>query len=246
MKRLFLVSTALLAAACGTSMATIGQDGGSGGGAVGGGVASGGGGGGGGAGGGGGTARGGGGGVAGGGGGATGGGGGATVGGGGAVGGGGGASSGGGGGTAGGGGGSAMDGGMALNGGDTCATAPDVTAGGVFIGTTDLTGIVDDYGPSVGTCPAGGSASGRDVAYALSPIVRTSYTVTVTPLNGTFDPLLYAQLACGTNTCLAGTTLNGPGQPESITFSVPAGQTAFVIVDGELVSKGPFQISIAP
>ncbi len=134
----------------------------------------------------------------------------------------------------------------ALNGGDTCALATDVTAGGVFTGTTDATGIVDDYGPSVGTCPAGGNASGRDVVYALSPATTTSYTVTVRPLNSTFDPLLYAQLACGTNTCLAGTTLNGPGQPESITFSAPGGQTVYVIVDGELVSKGPFEISIQP
>ena len=198
-------------------MATIGQDGGTPDASVGDG--------------GGGATGGGGGAIGGGGGGAIGGGGGATGGGGGAIGGGGGAT-GGGGGTS------------ALNGGDTCAMAPDVTAGGVFTGTTDTSGVVDDYGPSAGTCPAGGSASGRDVAYALSPATTTSYTVTVTPLNATFDPLLYAQLACGTNTCLAGTTLNGPGQPESITFSVPGGQTAYVIVDGELVSKGPFEILI--
>ena len=162
-------------------------------------------------------------------------------------GGGGGGVTGGGGGVTGGGGGSAGGGGggsTVLNGGDTCAMAPDVTAGGVFTGTTDTTGVVDDYGPAAGTCPAGGSASGRDVAYALSPAITTSYTVTVTPLTSTFDPLLYAQLACGTNTCLAGTTLNGAGQPESITFSVTGGQTAYVIVDGELVTRGPFEISI--
>ena len=201
MVRLLLLFSVLFAAACGTSMATIGKDGGVPDASVGGG------------------------------GGAVGGGGGALGGGGGALGAGGGALGGGGGTTA-------------LNGGDTCAMAPDVTAGGVFTGTTDTTGVVDDYGPSAGTCPTGGSASGRDVAYALSPATTTSYTVTVTPLNSTFDPLLYAQLACGTNTCLAGTTLNGPGQPESITFSVTGGQTAYVIVDGELVSKGPFEISI--
>ena len=76
--------------------------------------------------------------------------------------------------------------------------------------------------------------------------MTTSYTVTVTPLNGTFDPLLYAQLACGTNTCLAGTTLNGPGEAESITVSAPGGQTVYVIVDGELASRGPFEILIQP
>ena len=161
--------------------------------------------------------------------------------------GGGGGTTGGGGGTATGGGGGTteVDGGY-LNGGDTCATAPDVTEGGVFTGSTNQdAGANDDYGPSVGTCPAGGSASGRDVAYAITAPTTTSYTVTVTPLIGTFDPLLYAQLACGTNTCVAGTTLNGPGQPETITFSAPAGQTVYVIVDGENVTRGPFEISIS-
>lgn len=207
--------------ACGSSTGTIADGGSGGGGAT--------------TGGGGDTVTGGG-----GGGGTTGGGGGGTTGGGGgtASGGGGGSASGGGGGT------SALDGGS-LNGGDTCATAPDVTEGGLFTGsTTQDAGANDDYGPAVGTCPGGGAASGRDVAYAITATTTTSYTVTVTPLIGTFDPLLYAQLACGTDTCVAGTTLNGPGQPETITFSAPAGQTVYVIVDGENVTRGPFEISI--
>ncbi len=123
--------------------------------------------------------------------------------------------------------------------------APDVTAGGTFTGTTDATSIADDYGPSAGNgCSSGGSASGRDVAYALHPTVTTTYTVTVTPLNGTFDPMLYVQTTCGANACLAGTVLNGPGQAESVTFTVQAGVTAYVIVDGELVSKGPFTLLV--
>jgi hypothetical protein len=125
--------------------------------------------------------------------------------------------------------------------------APDVTAGGTFTGATDVAGVVDDYGPAAGNgCATGGSASGRDVAYALSPTVTTTYTVVVTPLNATFDPMLYVQTTCGGTGCLAGTVFNGPGQPESVTFTVQAGTTAYVIVDGELVSKGPFSISITP
>lgn len=224
--RATFITLCVLLAACGSSTGTI-NDGGSGGG----GAATGGGGG---------TATGGGGGTTGGGGGtATGGGGGTSTGGGGGT-----PTGGGGGSTGGGGGTSALDGGS-LNGGDTCATAPDVTEGGLFTGsTTQDAGANDDYGPAVGTCPGGGAASGRDVAYAITATTTTSYTVTVTPLIGTFDPLLYAQLACGTDTCVAGTTLNGPGQPETITFSAPAGQTVYVIVDGENVTRGPFEISI--
>lgn len=136
-------------------------------------------------------------------------------------------------------------GGTALNGGNTCAMAPDVTAGGTFTGTTDDAAISDDYGPSAGNgCASGGLASGRDVAYALSPASTTTYTVVVTPNNGTFDPMLYVQSTCGANACIDGTVLNGPGQPESLTFMVTGGTTAFVIVDGENVSKGPFTITI--
>ncbi len=133
-----------------------------------------------------------------------------------------------------------------LNGGDTCAMAPDVTAGGTFAGTTDGPALTDDYGPSGGHgCASGGNASGRDVAYALRPTQYTTYTVTVTPLDAVFDPMLYVQTACGTNECVAATVFNGPGEPESLTFTVPGGQTVFIIVDGELVTKGPFTMTVA-
>jgi hypothetical protein len=229
--------------ACGSSTSIVRSDGGvddagvvgGGGGATGGGGGS--------TGGGGGSTGGGGGATSGGGGATGGGGGGATGGGGGATGGGGGGATGGGGGATGGGGGSTGDAGVALNGGDQCANAPDVTTGGVFVGTT--TGQTDDYGPSAGNgCASGGLASGRDVAYLLNPAAETAYTVTVRPLNTTFDPMLYVQAACGANQCVTGTVLNGPGQQESVTFTVPAGQSVYVIVDGENVSNGPFELTV--
>jgi|GEM_PF-3702574 hypothetical protein len=147
--------------------------------------------------------------------------------------------------TTGGGGGTTTPDAGPLNGANTCATAPDITAGGTFTGTTDDASITDDYGPSAGNgCSSGGLASGRDVAYALSPATTTTYTATVTPLNTTYDPMLYAQLTCGANACLTGTILNGPGQPESITFTVQAGTTAYLIIDGENVTKGPFTLTV--
>jgi hypothetical protein len=68
----------------------------------------------------------------------------------------------------------------------------------------------------------------------------------VTPLASTpsFDPMLYAVSTCGGTGCLAGTVLNGPGQAEEITFSVDAGQTAWVVVDGELASRGAFDLQV--
>jgi hypothetical protein len=38
--------------------------------------------------------------------------------------------------------------------------------------------------------------------------------------------------------------LNGAGQPETLTFTVQGGTTAYLIVDGSLVTRGPFEISI--
>jgi hypothetical protein len=146
---------------------------------------------------------------------------------------------------------SVMDAGVtALAGGDTCDLAPDVTAGGRFTGTTN--GFTDDYSVSGAGCPTGGAASGRDVAYRLSPPVAGMYTVRVTPVPATladggsnrFDPMLVVQRACGQLGCVIGTILNGPGDPESVTFAVGAGETMFIVVDGELGSRGEFELEV--
>jgi hypothetical protein len=152
------------------------------------------------------------------------------------------------------GGGSATDGGVvALNGADQCdGTAPDVTAGGSFLGSTFT--ATDDYSVSGAGCPSMGSASGRDVAYLVAPATTRTYQVRVTPLDHVladggvirFDPMLYVQqTTCGANACLAGTILNGVGDPEAVTFTVTGGQSAFIVVDGELASRGDFQLDVS-
>ena len=159
-----------------------------------------------------------------------------------------------GGGTAGGsaGGAAADAGAIALNGADTCsASAPDVTAGGTFLGSTFL--ATDDYSVSGMGCPSGGAASGRDVAYLLAPSVTRAYRVRVTPLERPlgdggvirFDPMLYVQPVCGAGQCVAGTIFNGVGEPEEVTFTVNAGQTVYVVVDGELASRGDFELDVS-
>lgn len=151
------------------------------------------------------------------------------------------------------GGGAAADAGaIALNGADTCSSsAPDVTAGGTFLGSTFL--ATDDYSVSGMGCPSGGAASGRDVAYLLAPSVTRTYRVRVTPLERPlgdggvirFDPMLYVQPVCGVGQCVAGTILNGVGEPEEVTFTVNAGQTVYVVVDGELASRGDFELAVS-
>ncbi|MCU0697699.1 MAG: hypothetical protein MUC96_14325 [Myxococcaceae bacterium] len=144
------------------------------------------------------------------------------------------------------------DGGVtALPGGDTCDVAPDVTAGGRFSGTTN--GFVDDYSIAGAGCPSGGLASGRDVAYRITAPTARTYTVRVTPVPATlpdggsnrFDPMLLVQRTCGASACVAGTVLNGPGDPESLTFSIASNETLFVIVDGENVTRGEFELEVS-
>lgn len=134
----------------------------------------------------------------------------------------------------------------AIAGGDTCAMATDVTAGGTFANQTTV-GAADDYGPPLGGgCPSGGAASGNDVVYSVAPSTTTTYEVTVVPDGAGFDPMLYAVSACDfSNGCIAGTVLNGAGQQEQITFSAPGGQTTYIVVDGEVVSSGGFTLTVA-
>lgn len=139
-----------------------------------------------------------------------------------------------------------------LNGADRCdGSAPDVTAGGRFLGSTFT--ATDDYSVSGSGCPSGGAASGRDVAYLLAPPVTRTFRVRVTPLDRAladggvirFDPMLYIQSSCGSGACLAGTVLNGTGEPEEVSFALQGGQSAFIVVDGELSSRGDFELEVS-
>lgn len=136
-------------------------------------------------------------------------------------------------------------GGGGVMGGDTCDAAPDVTVGGVFPGQSTLA-ATDDYSPSGPGCPSGGMASGRDVVYRVAPASTTNYRVRVVPSEATpaFDPMLYVWASCGALNCMAGTVLNGPGQVEQVEFSVEGGASALIVVDGELVSKGDFELTV--
>lgn len=131
-------------------------------------------------------------------------------------------------------------------GADTCELARDVTAGGAFPGQSTRAPATDDYAPMGAGCPSGGAASGRDVAYVVRPAAATTYRVRATPSAATpaYDPMLYAVRTCGAPGCVAGTVLNGPGQPEEITFAVDAAETVFIVVDGELASSGDFDLTV--
>ena len=123
--------------------------------------------------------------------------------------------------------------------------AVDVTTGGSFPGQSTV-GQTDDYSsdPTAENCPSG-LASGPDVVYVVSPASETTYEFSVTPADSAFDPFIYLRSDCSQDACLDGTVLNGAGEQESLTYTVGAGETVFVIVDGELASSGDFDFEVA-
>lgn len=117
---------------------------------------------------------------------------------------------------------------------DTC-TAPVVVTQGAMGVTGDTTGAKDDY--SISSSPNYSAAcrqyffSGRDLTYQYTASATGTATATVTP-QGLFDPaLLLLQPVCGAASCVRFADSGGPGVAESLTFSVTAGQTYFLVVD---------------
>lgn len=129
--------------------------------------------------------------------------------------------------------------------GDTCETAFDATAGGRWE-ERDTRNAKDDYHVpnNAPNCPTGGNSTGRDEVYRVSPAYNTTYKIVVTPLEANFNPFIYVREDCSQDACIDGTKLSGPGQPESLTIDVPAGATYYIIVDGELVTSGRYNIDI--
>ncbi len=132
-----------------------------------------------------------------------------------------------------------------VSGGNTCADAVDVTAGGVLAAQT-TTGYTDNYDAGGGTGCNAARFSGNDRAYVVAPAVATQYKVTVTP-TGNYNPMLYARTDCAAKTCVAGTQFNGKGVFETISFTAQPGAPVFIIVDGDItsgVSHGNFELKV--
>lgn len=128
-------------------------------------------------------------------------------------------------------------------GGDVCAQALDVSAGGVWTAQSTLNAS-DDYDslPFDDGCPAG-RGTGRDLTYVLNPATATRYRILVEPVEPNFDPMIYVREDCDQSVCVDGTVLNGPGSKEDLTLLV-SDVPLFVIVDGESLSNGSFTLTV--
>ncbi len=123
---------------------------------------------------------------------------------------------------------------------DTCASAIDVTAGGVFTG--DTTNATNDYTPiasGLGGC-TGYSANGNDVAYRVSLQAGERLQAS---LDAAWDASLYLVENC---TNVSGTCVDGDdsGNPETVDFTALSARTYFLIADGYGTAHGPFSLSV--
>ena len=115
--------------------------------------------------------------------------------------------------------------------GDTCEDAFPVDAL-PFVYAGETTDASADYGYGSGECPpeAGGWGMGAlDEAFVLTSAAGGEYTAT---LDADYDSNLYVVSDCADvgGTCVVGDEDIGTG--EEVTFSLAAGQTVFIIVDG--------------
>lgn len=116
---------------------------------------------------------------------------------------------------------------------DTCATAT-VVSSLPYSATGSTVTAGSDYGFAPGTCQPANSMLGNgsnDVVYSFTPAVSGSYSFYL----GGFDTLLYVVTDCANisaTTCVAGIDNCSGICSESLTLTLNAGTTYYVIVDG--------------
>jgi len=113
--------------------------------------------------------------------------------------------------------------------GDTCGTATVINPAALpFTEDSTLQGAGNDIDPS-GGCTQGG---GNDVVYSFTPSATDTYTIGATPLTGA-DLSLYVVTNCANpaGTCVAGSNSGGFDHGESLTPTLNAGTTYFIVVD---------------
>lgn len=126
---------------------------------------------------------------------------------------------------------------------DTCAAAYVVgggTASNYFGAAGETRGAHDD---AAGTC---GGAGGKDIAYQIplpSGVGRARLDLTLDPGLASYDPVLWAQTACG-GAEVACADANGPGQPESLALLVSSsGPPPIVWMDAAGGTAGPTDLT---
>lgn len=120
--------------------------------------------------------------------------------------------------------------------GNSCASPVVITTAGQYTGDTGL--FTDEYDPSAASCV--NRAPGNDVIYQINGTPGDVITATMT---SSFDAVIYAVSDCSDlNTCVAG---QDSGNPESITFVLPATGSMFVMADSYTTSaNGAYTLDV--
>jgi hypothetical protein len=126
---------------------------------------------------------------------------------------------------------------------DTCVNAWEITGGTVsnYFGMMgDTRGAHDD---AAGSC---GGAGGNDIAYQIPlpvGVTRARLDLTLAPGTASYDPVLWAQTACGGSE-IACANAYGPGQPESLGVLVTSSSPLPIIwADGAGGTAGPTDLT---
>ncbi len=96
-------------------------------------------------------------------------------------------------------------------------------------------------GATADLAPSCAGTSGVDIVYTVVPTVSGTLRITVYPTTR-WDPQIYVRGTCAGPTDLACQNGNPSDWPESVSVTVTAGTTYYVIVDGATGSSGPFQL----
>lgn len=120
--------------------------------------------------------------------------------------------------------------------GNSCASPIVITTAGQYTGDSSLfTNQVDPT--SLPNCVRG---PGNDVVYQIN---GTPGDIVTTSLDATFDSVIYAVNDCtGITSCLAS---QDTGNPEEITFVLPANGSMFVVADGFSSGNGTYTLDVA-
>jgi hypothetical protein len=136
---------------------------------------------------------------------------------------------------------------LPANGGDTCASAPELPIGVTVMGQT-TEGLADNYNTYSTGCINSFLSDGADTAYFVNVPGGKTLSVTVTPLaSSDFDPVLGIVSTCSANlTCLASADKGAARVAETVTYANAGTQAklVYIIVDSYVGFASPGKYTI--
>lgn len=118
-----------------------------------------------------------------------------------------------------------------LAGGESCASAVAIDPASLpFTDDSSTVGAANDIDPGPGGCASG---LGPEVVYSFTPSATDTYVAGVTLFSPGFDVSLYIITNCAnpSGSCVAGANARLFGDGESLTVTLNAGTTYFIVID---------------